>query len=195
LGSGSVAVIRVKISVKTFKRSFGPVSQTYTTSGPSIRTGTGPVHETSCLSNSLLFLLSFNNANRPHNCVWRYGREVTNYASLIAADFHCFWPPKKHESAKRFATDSDVKQAVTSCLQTPYTDFFYVGIQAMMSLWYKCLNVSGDYVGIWCIPSATHVPCIRRSQNSGVGISVHLVFWNLLVTTLCVWCGERYAVD
>ena len=70
-------------------------------------------------------------------------------------------PPKKQLVASRFVTNTDVKQAVTSWLQTLDTDFLCAGTQAMMPLWYKSLNVSGDYVGVWCVPSATHVPCVR----------------------------------
>ena len=29
----------------------------------------------------------------------------------------------------------------------------------------KCLNVIGNYAEVWCVPSATHVSCIHRSQN------------------------------
>jgi hypothetical protein len=48
----------------------------------------------------------------------------------------------------RFVTDADVKQAVTSWLHTLVTDFFYAGIQALVSSWVKCLNVSNYYVEI-----------------------------------------------
>jgi len=34
----------------------------------------------------------------------------------------------------------------------------------------KFLNASGDCFGVWCAPSATRVPCIRRSQNNVLGI-------------------------
>jgi hypothetical protein len=35
-------------------------------------------------------------------------------------------------AGKKFATDVDVQQAVTSCLQTLDTDFFCTGTQAMV---------------------------------------------------------------
>jgi hypothetical protein len=38
----------------------------------------------------------------------------------------------KHSAGKRFATDADVKQAVTSMLQTFYINFFYTGIQVLV---------------------------------------------------------------
>jgi hypothetical protein len=44
-----------------------------------------------------------------------------------------FEPLKKHVASKRFATDTDVKQAVASRLQTLGADFFYVGIQTSLT--------------------------------------------------------------
>jgi hypothetical protein len=40
--------------------------------------------------------------------------------------FYLFGPLKKHLSCKRFATDADVKQAVTSLLRALDTDIFHV---------------------------------------------------------------------
>jgi hypothetical protein len=55
-----------------------------------------------------------------------------------------------------------VKQAVTSSLKTLDTDF-YDRMQALVSRWGKCLNVNGDYMQVWSVLSATHVPYINRS--------------------------------
>jgi hypothetical protein len=43
---------------------------------------------------------------------------------------------KKHLAGRRFATDADVKQAVTSWQQTLDINFFYAGIQAVVSWWW-----------------------------------------------------------
>jgi len=40
---------------------------------------------------------------------------------------------KKTLNGNLFATDTNVKQAVTSWLQTNETDFYYVGIYALVS--------------------------------------------------------------
>jgi hypothetical protein len=48
-------------------------------------------------------------------------------------DFHLFGLLKKHLAGKQFATDANVKQAVTSRLQLLDTNFFYTGIQACLS--------------------------------------------------------------
>jgi hypothetical protein len=46
----------------------------------------------------------------PHEC-----------PDLVPSDSHICVPHKKHLDSKRFATDTDVKQAVTTWLQTPDT--------------------------------------------------------------------------
>jgi hypothetical protein len=52
--------------------------------------------------------------------------------NLAPIDFHFFVLQKKHLAGKWSATDSDVKQAVTSWLQTRDTDSFYARIQALV---------------------------------------------------------------
>jgi hypothetical protein len=60
---------------------------------------------------------------------------------------------------KRFSAEADVEQAVTSWLQTLDTDLFYAELELLVPRRKKCLNINGDYVEVWCVPSATHVPC------------------------------------
>jgi len=73
---------------------------------------------------------------------------LINHSDVAASDFSHFEPPKKQLVANRFVTNADVKQAVTSWLQRLDTDFLCAGVQAMMPLLYRSLNVSGDYVGV-----------------------------------------------
>jgi hypothetical protein len=78
---------------------------------------------------------------------------------------------KKPLAVKQFLTDAAMKQAVTSELQTLNTYFFCAGIQqALVPRWDKCLSVSADCVGFWCVRTATHVPCIHLSQNKVLDI-------------------------
>ena len=79
-----------------------------------------------------------------------------------------FRPLKKKIASKRFARDADVKQAVTSCLQTRYTDFFHGLIKGLVPRLVKILNVSGDYV--WCVPCATHVLSVHQGHGDVLGI-------------------------
>jgi hypothetical protein len=44
------------------------------------------------------------------------------------------------------------------------------------------LNVSSDYVEVWCVPSATHMPCVHRSQNE---VPIIVVLVTLFLILLC----------
>ena len=58
---------------------------------------------------------------------------------------------------------------------------FYAGTQNLLP-WRKkkCLNANGDYLEVWCVPSATHVSYICRSQNKDPDIRVLVsLFLNL----------------
>jgi hypothetical protein len=65
---------------------------------------------------------------------------------LAHSVFHIFVPFKKHLAGKQFTIDSDVKQAVTSWLQTLHPNFFCTNIQALVPMQDRSLNVNGDYV-------------------------------------------------
>jgi hypothetical protein len=58
---------------------------------------------------------------------------------------------------EKFAANAKVKQAVTSWLQTIDSSFFYAGIKN------RCYGgaLAGDCVEVWCVPSATHEPCVH----------------------------------
>jgi len=58
-----------------------------------------------------------------------------------------------------------VKQSVPSWLLIFDIDSFCVGIQAVVALWEECLNISDEYVEVWCVSSATHVPYVFRGQT------------------------------
>lgn len=68
-----------------------------------------------------------------------------------------FRPLKKCLAENRFATDADLKQAVTSCLQVPNTHFVCAVIQGLLHSLDKCLNVAGHYVLICFVPSTVYV--------------------------------------
>jgi hypothetical protein len=42
-----------------------------------------------------------------------------------------------------------------------HINFFYADEHASAPRRDKCSNVNGDCVEVWCVPSATHVPCIH----------------------------------
>ena len=47
---------------------------------------------------------------------------------------------------KRFESNDDVKKSVISWLRQQKTDFYYSGIEKLISRYDKCLNKFGDYV-------------------------------------------------
>jgi hypothetical protein len=51
---------------------------------------------------------------------------------LGPSNFHLFGLLKKHLAGKEFAADTNMKQAVTSWIQTIDEDCFYTGMQALM---------------------------------------------------------------
>ena len=66
--------------------------------------------------------------------------------------FFLFRPIDKHLAVKFFVADDDVKQAIAPCRQT--VDFYLI--------------ISGDYLEVWCVSSATFVPCTHRSQDEAL---------------------------
>ena len=129
--------------------------------------------------------INFHDNARPHNPNQTCGWEVTdnpppNSPILMTSNFRLFM---KLLPGEKFATDTDVKQAVTYWLKTLYDDFFYSGTLSRLSVKVgKCLNVNCHYVEFWCLPPATHVPCILWSQKkmSQHQSTFYLIFWNFL---------------
>jgi len=52
-------------------------------------------------------------------------------------------------------------------------------IHSLVPQRYKCSNASGDCVEVWCVPSATHVPCTKPCQN--ISFSTSRVFATLFL--------------
>ena len=73
--------------------------------------------------------------------LWRYGCNFTVHSPQRpdsgTSDFHPFERRNKQLACKTFATDADVKQAVTSRLQIIDINFFQTGLQALVSWWQK----------------------------------------------------------
>jgi hypothetical protein len=93
----------------------------------------------------------------------------------------------KNLAGKELATDADTKQAANSRLQTLDTHSFHAGMLALVPRWDKCLNVSDDYVEVWCVPCATHVlrGSINRSRNKVLGVEVFIT-WLFKLILGCV---------
>jgi hypothetical protein len=52
---------------------------------------------------------------------------------------------KKFLCGKRFSSDEDVKEAVTTWFEEQSTDFFSRGIKSLQQKWVKCVELLGDY--------------------------------------------------
>ena len=84
------------------------------------------------------------------------------------------------------AIDADLKQIITSWLQTLNNSVF-----TLVPLWGKCRDGSGDYVEVWCVPSASHVPRIDQSHNNFLTWEWLLpYFLKVLCIYIAVWAGE-----
>jgi hypothetical protein len=84
------------------------------------------------------------------------------------------------------AIDADVKQVITSWLQTLDSSVF-----TLVPLWGKCCDGNGDYVAVWCVPSAAHVPCIDGSHdNIRTWEWLLPYFVKVLYIYIAVWAGE-----
>jgi hypothetical protein len=84
---------------------------------------------------------------------------------------------EKYLASRQFSVDGDGKAGVTCQLQTHDTSFFYNMIQALVLWEDKSLYVNGEYMEVWCVPSATHVTYIHQSQNQVLGMRVFLTLF------------------
>jgi hypothetical protein len=106
-------------------------------------------------------------------------------------DFHHLWPLKDHLAVKWLPTDADTKPAVTSSLLTPDTDIFYARIEVLLPQQGKCFNINDNFVKVWCVPSATHEPCILPSQIKVLSLQM---FVNLSVLNSFVHRSREHNV-
>jgi len=73
-----------------------------------------------------------------------------------------------HLADGQFQTDAHMKQAIIIYLDTQHW-CFQARIQALVPRWDKCLRVSGDYVVLWCVRSATYEPYTHKRQKKILG--------------------------
>lgn len=98
----------------------------------------------------------------------------TNSSELAHGALHLFGTLQKYLTCKRFATDADKQQAVTSWQETPDEEFFQAGKQGTVPHWNNCLIVSRESVDVQCVPSATFLPSIHKTHKEVLGISVFI---------------------
>ena len=65
------------------------------------------------------------------------------------------------------------------------------GIQSLVPGKETCLNVNDDYEGVWCVPSATRISWIHRSQNKVLPIrACGPLFFDIYSSPICTKCLE-----
>ena len=77
-------------------------------------------------------------------------------------------------------------------IQVLNTDFFYSVTQVLMPHWRKYLNVCGDIMGVWRVPSKTYAPYTHQSQYTVFSNSVSYLIYKTLVNEQTQFCS--YAV-
>lgn len=119
---------------------------------------------------------------RPYGC--KFTAHLPSSPNVSLTQFHFLVHLKKTAVGTRFVTDATLKRAVTSSTDAD-ADFFRCGIQALAPRWDDCLIANGDYVGVWCVPSATRVPRAFWSQKKVLGGEV-FVKLSLELPCICV---------
>jgi len=121
------------------------------------------------------------------------------------SDFFLFGHLQKHLTGKRFVTDADMKQDVTSWLQNLATDFFYSGIQSLVQQWDKCVmsiltTLRSDVyylLHIFCVYSEVRIKfaayCIYYTLLFETHLCLYFVvdFWEKISSTLLFSCHLR----
>jgi histone-lysine N-methyltransferase SETMAR len=65
---------------------------------------------------------------------------------LALSDYFLFRVMKKFLRVKRFSSDEEVKEAVTTWFEGQSKDFFSRGIKSLQQKWAKCIELLGDYI-------------------------------------------------
>jgi len=100
---------------------------------------------------------------------------------FTSGDFNTSGAIRKHLVGNQFATDPNMKQAVTCWLQSTDTDIYYTTIQASSPQCDKCSNVNGDSMesGVYHLLHTYH-----RSQNTVLASEYLLPYFLKLPSTL-----------
>ncbi|GFO28906.1 histone-lysine N-methyltransferase SETMAR [Plakobranchus ocellatus] len=96
----------------------------------------------------LLDILS--QANLTQQWLQRYSWEIlplpAHSPDLAPSDFHLFGPLKCHSGGMAFETEDDLISELRNWFDNLDDDFFQVGINSLLSLWQKYINLHRDYV-------------------------------------------------
>ncbi|GBN02521.1 hypothetical protein AVEN_31191-1 [Araneus ventricosus] len=80
----------------------------------------------------------------------KFGWEIFDYPlyrpDLAPSDFHLFLKLKEFLGGKRFGSDEELENAVTTWLNELASEEYDMGILKLVDRYDKCLNVGGDYL-------------------------------------------------
>jgi len=65
---------------------------------------------------------------------------------LAPSDYFLYRVMKNFFRGKRFSSDEEVKEAVTTWFEEQSKDFFLRGIKSLQQKWSKCIELLGDYI-------------------------------------------------
>jgi hypothetical protein len=110
----------------------------------------------------LSFCLKMPGVIHPTGLTAVYGCTSDGYRSvpILCSVFSLSLHPWEAPGWQVIPIDADVKQVITSWLQTLDNS-----VVTLVPLWGKCQGDSGGCVDVWCVPSASYVPRIDRSHN------------------------------
>ena len=134
---------------------------------------------------SLLLLLYI---MQTHGLVTGYSPTVPT-VPIPRTAISCLLTPSK-ATDWQFPTNANVKQVATSWLQMLDTDFFsprrHTSFGAMMD---GCFECQWWHYEVWCVPSASHVPCVHQGRSkvshSRVFVTKDTLSQILLKTKFC----------
>jgi histone-lysine N-methyltransferase SETMAR len=91
-----------------------------------------------------------NTAGKTRETIEKMGWEILEHPphspDLAPSDFHLFGKLKERLSGKRFASDQEVENETRNWPTNLDTNSYAEGILKLVSRWYRCLNLFGDYV-------------------------------------------------
>ena len=79
-------------------------------------------------------------------CGFQKLNHPTYSPDLAPSDYFLFRVMKKFLRGKRFSSDEEVKEAVTTWFEQQSKDFFSRGIKSLQQKWAKCIELLGDHI-------------------------------------------------
>ena len=74
-------------------------------------------------------------------------QQLNHPPHLAPSDYFLFRVMKKFLRGKRFSSDEEVKETVTTWFEEQSEDFFFSrGIMSLQQNWAKCIELLGDYI-------------------------------------------------